>query len=96
MIEGDRFQFIAIVENFLPENDLSTLKTQLYPAQIVSLRNLKNKDVISFFRLRPEKYHLNWSETYIQGLADLTGGYPLNIVEMLKNNKLPGLSPISV
>lgn len=83
ILEG-YFQFIAIVENFLPANDLMLLKTQLVPADSMLLNYLKDEDVISFIRLYSEKFHLNWSDAYIHGIAALTGGYPLNIIETLR------------
>jgi hypothetical protein len=78
------FQFIAIVENFLPASHLMLLKTQLVPVDSMLLNYLKEEDVISFIRLYSEKYHLNWPDAYIHGIAALTGGYPLNIIETLR------------
>ena len=83
----NHFQFIAIVENFLPANDLMLLKAQLLPVKTFSLHYLKDEDVISFIRLHSEKYYLNWPDTYIDSLAALVSGYPLGMVEMIKNKK---------
>jgi replication-associated recombination protein RarA len=91
LIEENHFQFIAIVENFLPANDLMLLRAQFFPAQTFALHHLKDEEVISFIRLHAEKYHLNWSEAYIHSLASLAGGYPLGIIEMLKNKKRSGV-----
>lgn len=91
IIEENHFQFIAIVENFLPANDLMLLKTQLFPVEIFSLQYLKDEDVISFIRFHSDKYHLNWSDAYIHSLASLTGGYPLGIIEMIRNKKMDGV-----
>lgn len=81
------YQFIAIVENFLPVNDLMLLKAQLLPTNTVSLNYLKDEDVISLIRLHSEKYHLDWSDAYIHNLAALSGGYPLGIIEMIRNKR---------
>jgi hypothetical protein len=91
IIEENHFQFIAIIENFLAAKDLFLLKAQLFPAETFSLHYLKDEEVISFIRLHSEKYHLNWSNDYIHSLAALTGGYPLGIIEMIKNKKKDGV-----
>ena len=81
------FQFIAIVENFLPANDLILLKAQLIPVYTISLHYLKDEDVISFIRLYSEKNHLDWSDAYIHSLAYLAKGYPLGMIEMIKKKR---------
>jgi len=85
LILENHFQFIAIVENFLPANDLMLLKAQLLPVETLSLHYLKEEDVISFIRLHSEKHYLNWPDAYIESLAALVSGYPLGMVEMIKN-----------
>jgi hypothetical protein len=81
------FQFIAITENFLPGNDLFFLKAQLLPATTICLCNLKTNAVLSFLRSYSDKYHLSWSDAYIHSLAALAGGYPLGMIEMIRNIK---------
>lgn len=81
------FQFIAIVENFLPKNDLFSLEAQLLPATTIYLSNLKANAVLNFLRSYSDKYHLNWSDAYIHSLAALTGGYPLGMIEMIRNKR---------
>ncbi len=85
LIEEEHFQFIAIAENFLPANDLMLLKAQLIPVYTISLHYLKHEDVISFIRSHSDKYHLNWQDAHIHSMASFTGGYPLGMVEMIKN-----------
>ncbi len=87
LILENHFQFIAIVENFLPANDLMLLKAQFFPAEIFSLHYLKEEDVVLFIRLHSEKYHLNWSDDYIQNLATLAGGYPLGMMAIIRNKR---------
>lgn len=86
LILEQRFQFIAITEHFLPENDLFLMKAQLLPAATVCLHNLKAKDTLCFVRLYSSNHHLNWPDTHIQSLASLAGGYPLGMVEMIRGN----------
>lgn len=90
LIEENHFQFIAIVENFLPENDLMLLRTQFFPVEKIILQHLKSEEVVSFIRLHSGKYRLNWSDDYIRSLSALTGGYPLGVMEMIKTRKKKG------
>lgn len=87
LILDNHFQFIAIVENFLPKNDLFSLEAQLLPATTICLSNLNAKDVLNFLRSYSDKYHLNWSDAYIHNLAALVRGHPLGIIEMIKNKR---------
>jgi hypothetical protein len=84
IILENHFQFIAIVENFLPKNHLFSLEVQLLPSTTICLSNLNTKAVINFLRTYSDKDHLNWSDSYIQSMADIIGGYPLNIIETIK------------
>lgn len=87
LIEEDHFQFIAVCEHFLPAKELLLLKTQLLPLEMISLNYLPPEDIRQWLRLYSEKHHFNWPDTYIGNLTALTGGYPLGIVEMLRNQK---------
>jgi hypothetical protein len=87
LILEKHFQFIAIVESFLPKKDLLSLKAQLLPAATICLSNLKDKAVLNFLRSYSDKYNLNWSDVYIHSLAVLAGGYPLGMMEMIRNKK---------
>lgn len=87
LIEEDHFQFIAVCENFLPSKELLLLKAQLLPMEMVSLNYLPLEDVRSWLRLYSEKHHFNWPDAYVDNLTAVAGGYPLGIVEMLRNQK---------
>jgi len=69
--------FIAITESFLPEVDLFRLRATLYPSDMLTLHNLKRKEIIAFFRNFSQRKRLGWSESLIQRLAASTGGYAL-------------------
>lgn len=84
LILEQRFQFIAVVEHFLSEDDLLFLKAQLLPAATVSLHNLHEEDIINYLRYLSNRHHWNWPETRIISMAALTGGYPLGIIEMMR------------
>ena len=87
LILESHFQFIVIAENFLPKNDLFFLEAQLLPATTICLGNLNAKTVLNFLRLYSNKYHLNWSDTYIHNLAVFANGHPLGMMEMIRNIK---------
>jgi hypothetical protein len=87
LILENNFQFIAIVENFLPKKDLFSLEAQLLPTTIIFLSNLNDKAVLNFLRTFSHKYHLNWSDIYIQSLAALASGYPLGMMAMIRNKR---------
>lgn len=78
----DRFLFIGIIENFLPQNDLLQLKTWLNPSITITLHHLAKKDVINFFQRFSIGHNLNWSERQILNLAAASGGYPLRMKEI--------------
>ena len=84
LILEKRFQFIVIVEHFLPENDLLFLKAQLLPATTVSLHNLNGEDIINYLRYLSNRHHWNWPGTHIISMAALAGGYPLGMIEMMR------------
>ena len=78
-----RFQFIAIVETFLPENDLFLLRAELMPADVINLPYLSEKEVCEFFRNISNKRGFDWSADYIKMLVETTRGYPLGMREIV-------------
>ena len=76
-----RFQFIAIVETFLPENDLFLLRAELMPTDVITISYLPKKDVCTFFYNISNKRGFEWSEVYIKSLFETTSGYPLGMRE---------------
>lgn len=85
LLEEESFQFIAIVENFLPEKHTLRLKTLLFPAVHFSLGYLSDKDVLEFVHYYMETHHLRYSEAEIASLTLLAGGYPLEMTRLVKN-----------
>ena len=77
-----RFQLIAIVESFLPPNDLFQLRVRLDPAVVINLERLCPDGEIRFFRSLSEEHGFHWTESHIRNLAELTGGYPLRMKEI--------------
>jgi hypothetical protein len=81
-----RFQFIVIVENFLPPKNLFELKAQLMPAKSIKLSNLNVSDIKILLRCYSDQNQLDWTDKYRNNLATLTNGYPLGLAQMLRNN----------
>lgn len=89
LILEQHFQFIVVVENFLPQKDLFDLKAQFMPATTLNLRHLKQQDVESLVHDYVVQNHLNWAENHIHNLAILSDGYPLGLTEMLRKKDSP-------
>ena len=75
------FRFVAIVEAFVPKEDLFALRALLKPALTLSLGYLPASSCRAFFRHFSQKYHFNWAEERIASLVKTTGGYPLGMKE---------------
>ncbi|PKM79160.1 MAG: hypothetical protein CVU88_07210 [Firmicutes bacterium HGW-Firmicutes-13] len=78
------FQFIAIVEDFLPEKHSLLLKNLLFPAVNVALSYLSARDVSVFIRHYAKMHHLELSEAYIASLTLLARGYPLSMISLVR------------
>lgn len=87
LIEENRFQFIAIVEHFLPANDLMLLKVQFFPTETVTLHHFNVSEIKNLLQTYSNQYRLNWSDDYIRHMVTLANGYPLGLTEMLKKKR---------
>lgn len=86
-----RFQFVSIVESFLQPRDLFLLRAQMNPACQLTLRYLRVSDVAEFYRQFSRAHDLDWTESRIRNLTELTGGYPLRMKEIALREL--GISP---
>ena len=77
-----RFQFVAIVESFVSDDDLLRLRVRLYPAEIIMLQHLSKRNVYEFYQGLSEQHRFHWAEAHIKNLAEITGGYPLRMKEV--------------
>jgi len=77
-----RFQFISIVEFFLPSNDLFRLRVWMNPSILITLRYLGASNVVQFYQQLSREHRLGWTEGRIRNLAEVTGGYPLRMKEI--------------
>jgi len=78
-----RFRFVAVVENFLKADKLSLLRGWLHPALLLNIAYLGEQPTREFFRHFSEKYHIRWIEEEINNLAEMSGGYPLGMKEIV-------------
>jgi hypothetical protein len=77
-----RFQFVAIIEPFLPQKELLLLRAELIPADIVQLSYLPIKETCEFFKHVARKNKFDWTDSYIRMLAQVSKGYPLGMMEL--------------
>jgi hypothetical protein len=77
-----RFQFVSIVESFLPPNGLFRLRVWMNPSILITLQHLSPSSVIRFFQKLSKENQLGWTESRIKNLAEVTGGYPLRMKEI--------------
>jgi hypothetical protein len=77
-----RFQFVSIVESFLPSNGLFRLRVWMNPSIQITLHYLSAPDVVQFYRQLSREHRLGWTEGQIKNLAEVTGGYPLRMKEI--------------
>jgi len=87
LISGGQFRFVAIVEAFVPENDLFRLRVWLRPALRIELPHLRVQNAREFFQYAAMKHHLNWTKSQMESLAEATRGYPLGMREVV-NRKI--------
>jgi len=77
-----RFQFVSIVESFLPTDGLFRLRVWMHPSIVITLHHLSTSSVIQFFQKLSKENQLGWTEGQIKDLAEVTGGYPLRMQEI--------------
>jgi len=77
-----RFQFVSIVESFLPSNGLFRLRVWMNPSILITLHHLSTSSVVQFFQQLSKGHQLGWAEGRIKNLAEVTGGYPLRMQEI--------------
>lgn len=88
-----RFRFIAIMENFISPRDLFHLRVRLRPSLLIHISYLSRRSPREFFREVSVQRSFHWTEREIDRLADITGGYPLSMNELLVR-KLASTLPI--
>jgi nucleoside-triphosphatase THEP1 len=82
-----RFRFVAIVENFIRGDELFVLRARLRNALLINIPHLSIETAREYFRHSSGQHHFYWTESRINHLAEMTGGYPLGMKEVV-NRKL--------
>ena len=82
VLEG-KFQFVVIVESFLPEEDLFRLRAALLPMAVIKLRYLNEVSTVRLLHHLAVRYSFNWPEPDIHLLAAATHGYPLGVHDLV-------------
>ena len=77
-----RFQFVSIVESFLPPNGLFRFRVWMNPSIQITLHHLSQSSVVQFCQQLSKDHQLGWKEGQIKNLAEVTGGYPLRMQEI--------------
>jgi hypothetical protein len=83
---GKRFRFVAVVENFLLADKLARLRAWLHPALLLKVTCLRGESSRQFFRHYSKKYLFGWTDGEIQELAEMSGGYPLGMKDVVNRN----------
>jgi hypothetical protein len=78
-----QFRFIAIVEECIPPKDLFRLRAWLRPALLLHISYLPRSRTQEFFRTAAQQRSLRWTESEIAHWAEIAGGYPLRMKEIL-------------
>lgn len=79
-----RFQFVAIIESFLPEKDRFLLRALLVTEEVIILPNLSIKSTKELLRYLAESHTLDWTEQHLDMLVSLNRGYPLGVHEIIQ------------
>jgi hypothetical protein len=78
-----RFRFVAIVENFMQGDDLFVLRARLSNALLINIPHLGIEAAREYFRHFSGQHHFHWTQSQINHLAEMTGGYPVGMKEVV-------------
>jgi hypothetical protein len=82
--EGNKFLFIAIIEQFLQDRELFLLRSQMMPVEMIRLSYLNAGEAVEYFSMAAKQNLFCWSEGYMRMLVKSTHGYPLGMVNAVR------------
>jgi hypothetical protein len=81
-----RFRLVGIVESFMGGKDLLHLRGRMMPSLLINVSHISKKSAREFFRHFSGQHHFQWTDEEIDGLAGMSGGYPLGMKEVAGRN----------
>ena len=97
----ERYQVVAIAEDFLPEPAKAALCTVLWARPPFRLGPLRRATTSTFFEECSRRHGLGWGPGEVRGLAQATRGFPLGMTEAVaseirRRRNLQGGSGLSI
>ena len=75
--------FIAILERFVSDEEILSVRTALDPAVVVTLEHLDEDSSVRFFAHHARRLGLSWTEAEIEMLARTMHGYPSEMAHVI-------------
>jgi hypothetical protein len=79
----ERFQVIAIAEEFLPEEESTALCAALWARRPLALGHLSTAATVAFFEESSRRHLFGWGPGEVSGLARAVHGFPLGMREAI-------------
>jgi hypothetical protein len=77
----ERFQVVAITEDFLPEQASAALCAALWARRPLQLGHLSEAETVAFFEECSRRHRFGWGEGEVLGIARAVNGFPLGMRE---------------
>jgi hypothetical protein len=77
----ERFQVVAIAEDFLPKQESAALCAALWARRALRLGHLSLAPTLAFFEECSRRHGFGWGPGEVRGLARAAGGFPLGMRE---------------